>query len=257
MALFHQAVAPARRLAVVRDRVVPAAVLMYVLDGGERGARGHADRAVGIRGREAGATRCELVEIGRLDLRVPIAAGHALVVLVRQDDDQVGRFHLYFRCRISTSGTPLSMSPLRLVSAPSILRHTSSTSAARAYGTNAMPASSAQTRSPGRTPTPEICTVPLTSTVCMRHLPVIGEKPLHHTGQPIWRYWSGSRNVPSTIAPMQPSRRLKVADCPPILEQPITPSMTSTSPGFARLCASVSPWPLALSCAALWICVAW
>ena len=120
----------------------------------------------------------------------------------------------------------------------------------------ATPASSAQMMSPGLTGMPQICTVPLISTVCIRHLPVIGVKPLHHTGQSMPRYWSGSRTVASTMAPMKPWRLAMVADWPPMLEQPITPSITSTSPGSARLCASVSPWPLVLSCAALWICVA-
>ena len=83
--------------------------------------------------------------------------------------------------------TPLSISALRLVSPASIFCECSSTAAILSCGIIAMPASSAQIKSPALQGTPRISTVPLTSTVCMRHLPVIGVKPRHHTGQSISR----------------------------------------------------------------------
>src|ERR671921_289277 len=73
------------------------------------------------------------------------------------------------------------MSFLRFVSPASILRAASSTAPACSRGTKHTPASSAQTRSPGLTWTPQTCTFPFTSTVCMRYLPVIGVNPRHVT----------------------------------------------------------------------------
>ncbi len=87
----------------------------------------------------------------------------------------------------SATLVPLSISALRLLSPASIWRAICSTSAARSRGTKATPASSAHTRSPGLTCTPQISTTPFTSTVSMRHLPVMGVKPLHHTGQSMLR----------------------------------------------------------------------
>src|SRR5262245_21903448 len=96
--------------------------------------------------------------------------------------------HLYCFVTNAEIGTPASISALRLVSAASMRRHTSSTASSLLCGSIATPASSAHTRSPGLHGTPRISTMPFTSTVCMRHLPVMGVKPRHHTGQPMPRY---------------------------------------------------------------------
>src|SRR5881394_1864015 len=55
-----------------------------------------------------------------------------------------------------------------------------------------------------------------------------------------------SRTAPSTIAPASPWRLPTVAETPPMLEMLATPWTTSTSPGSARLCASISASPLTL-----------
>src|SRR5690242_20727887 len=60
------------------------------------------------------------------------------------------------------------------------------------------------------------------------------------------REWSMSRTAPSTIAPASPWRLPMLAETPPMLEMLATPWTTSTSPGWARLCASMSASPLTL-----------
>ena len=78
----HRAMAPARRRALVGDRVVPAAVLVHMAAGGEAGAARHADRAVGIGARESGAAGREAVQVGRLDDRMAGVSGDLRIVFV-------------------------------------------------------------------------------------------------------------------------------------------------------------------------------
>ena len=84
-----QVVAPARHAAVVRVGVVPVADLVHVASGGKRGSRRHAQRAVGVGGLEPGAGGGQPVQVGR-DAVAAVAAGAAQVVLVRQDEQQIG-----------------------------------------------------------------------------------------------------------------------------------------------------------------------
>ena len=84
-----------------------------------------------------------------------------------------------------------------------------------------------------------------------RHLPVIGVGPRDQIGKPSSCEASGSRWPPSTMAPAQPPRLATAADWPPRFDTPGNPSMTTTSPGSARLQASCSPiMPLPLAAAA-------
>ncbi len=67
-----------------------------------------------------------------------------------------------------------SILAVRATSLAAMRRARSSTSSARARGTKQTPVSSASTRSPGSTMTPQMVTGLLTATVLTRHLPVIG-----------------------------------------------------------------------------------
>ena len=93
VAALPQQMMPARDRAVVGDGVVPGADLMHVLAGGECRARGHAHRAGRIGVREQRAACREPVEVGRAHDVVAVAAEHALVVLIRHDDQQVFCVH--------------------------------------------------------------------------------------------------------------------------------------------------------------------
>lgn len=93
----HQALTPARRIATIGDGVVPATGPVHVLAGGEAGARRHADRAVGIGGVEPGAAACQSIQVRRAHQLVAVAAERALVVLVGENADEVGRLHRAMR----------------------------------------------------------------------------------------------------------------------------------------------------------------
>ena len=87
-----QVMAPARHAAVVGDAVVPEADLVHIAAGGQRGALGHADRAVGVSGVEAGAAPRQCIEMRR-DAGAAIAAQPGTGVLIGQDEQQIGRSH--------------------------------------------------------------------------------------------------------------------------------------------------------------------
>ena len=88
-----QQVMPARHATVVGHRVVPGADLVHIFAGGERGARGNAHRTWRVGALEQRAALRQSVEIGRRNNPVTVAAEHSAIVLIRHDDQQVGRSH--------------------------------------------------------------------------------------------------------------------------------------------------------------------
>ncbi len=95
VAAVAQQVVPARRLPVVGDGVVPVAGLVNVLAGGKRRPGRHADGRGCVGVREQRAPSRQRVEIRRLNDLVAVAAGHAAVVLIGHDDQQVHRRHAF------------------------------------------------------------------------------------------------------------------------------------------------------------------
>ena len=94
VALLGEALAPGVRLrADVRRAVVPGFDGVGVAARGEGGPRGYADRGGTVRVAEPGAARGKGVQIGGLDDRVAVAAEHARAVLIRVDEEDVGRSH--------------------------------------------------------------------------------------------------------------------------------------------------------------------
>ena len=90
--LVAQVMPPAPDAAVVGEAVVPAADLVDVAAGGQRGASRHADRAVGVGAGEAGAAPRQGVEV-RGDAGAAVAAEAGAGVLVGEQEQQVGRWH--------------------------------------------------------------------------------------------------------------------------------------------------------------------
>ena len=93
VALLPQPVAPAGDGAVVGDAVVPAADVVDVAPGLQRGARRHTHGAVDIGVLEAGAAGRQPVEGRCLHQQVTLAAHGVAAVLVREDEQQVGGLH--------------------------------------------------------------------------------------------------------------------------------------------------------------------
>ena len=89
---------PARYAAIVGYAVVPVADLVNVAPGCEDGAGGDADGAIGVGVGVAGAAGGELVEVWRLHKRVPGAAHGGGLVLVGEDEEQVGWFQMRVLC---------------------------------------------------------------------------------------------------------------------------------------------------------------
>ena len=85
---------PARYAAIVGYAVVPVADLVHEAPGCECSASGYADGAIGVGVGEAGAAGGELVEVWRLHKRVPGAAHGGGLVLVGEDEEQVGWFQV-------------------------------------------------------------------------------------------------------------------------------------------------------------------
>ena len=101
-----QAVPPAGSfVAHIGMGVVPVPCLMAIAPGEEVGARGHADREIAVGVVEAHPIGGQPVQIGGLDLWVPVAAGHAARVFVRHDDQQVHWLHGN-AFRVRSSGDP-------------------------------------------------------------------------------------------------------------------------------------------------------
>ena len=103
--LAAQVMAPARHAAVVGNAVVPEADLVHVAAGGQRGALGYADRAVGVSGVEAGAAPRQRVEMRR-DAGPAVAAQPGTGVLIGQDKQQIGRLHAATLPRHCTAWAP-------------------------------------------------------------------------------------------------------------------------------------------------------
>ena len=93
MAGVAQRVVPARDRAVVAVGVVPVADLVHVAPDREARAGRHADRARGVRRREARAARRQRVEIGRGDERMAGGSEKFRVVLVGHQHEEVGGRH--------------------------------------------------------------------------------------------------------------------------------------------------------------------
>ena len=85
-----QAMRPASNRAVIRMRVVPARILSDICSGMQARTRRHANRTVGVRGREFGAACRQGVQMGRLDDFMAVAPGDIARVLVRQNKENVG-----------------------------------------------------------------------------------------------------------------------------------------------------------------------
>ena len=92
--LGGEAVPPAPRLGShVRGRVVPRVDGVRPAAGRQAAPRRHADRALTVRAGEARPAGGQGVERGRLGRPVAVAAEHAAAVLVREDEEHVGRSH--------------------------------------------------------------------------------------------------------------------------------------------------------------------
>lgn len=72
--------------------VVPVAGFVGVAAGDEVGPRGHADGVIDVGVVEAHAALSETVEVGGLNERMAVAAGHATGVLVGHEDEEVHGF---------------------------------------------------------------------------------------------------------------------------------------------------------------------
>ena len=78
--------------AVVGDAVVPETGLMNVSSRRQSPTGRDTDRAVRVGVRKSGAARGETVDVRRLDQGMAVAAGFVPAVLIRHDEEEVGRF---------------------------------------------------------------------------------------------------------------------------------------------------------------------
>jgi hypothetical protein len=81
-----QPVCPGGDAAVIGVGIIPKANVVHVAPGMETGARGYADRRIAVGIGKAQAAACQLIEIGRLDHGMAMAAEHAPAVFVRHDE---------------------------------------------------------------------------------------------------------------------------------------------------------------------------
>src|SRR5829696_7406212 len=100
MAGVVQAMPERGRRASIGKGIVPVADLVDVAPGREARPARYTDRAVAIGVLEQGPARCEVIEIRRLDDRIPVRAEYALAVLVGHDEQDVASGHSGFSVAI-------------------------------------------------------------------------------------------------------------------------------------------------------------